>query len=104
MFVLTSWSILSAVYPSCGHPVMFVWHSFLHRVTSDIISTRLLYDGHTDLPDRLEKATRHRETFAKSPCSHRVTLYDIKNCVAMTSRYQPKQPNCNSSKVTYNIT
>ena len=33
---------VAIVSPSCGHPVMFVWHSSLHRVKSDIISKRWL--------------------------------------------------------------
>ena len=57
---------------------MFVWHSSLHRVTPDIISTRLLYDGHTELPDSLGKATGHREAFAKSSWSHCIILCDAK--------------------------
>ena len=52
----------SCVHPvgPCGHRLYFVWPS----ATQGIFSTRWQYDGHTELADGLEKATRRREAFA----------------------------------------
>ena len=74
---------------SCDHRIYFVWPS----ATPGILSTRWQYDGHTELADGLEKATRRREglriAIVYPPCD---TLWHF-NCIAMGSRCHQRKSN-----------